>query len=60
MPFRFLQAEQIFLRPQNGGIQIPGKILWRAGGWGRRRRLHPGTAFNHAPTLRIHAKAVKF
>ena len=56
---RLLQAEQIFLRPQNGGFQIPGKIRWPAGCRGRRRRLNPGTTFNHTPTLRIRAKTVK-
>ena len=58
--FRPLQTEQIFLRPQNGGFQISGKIRWQTGCRRRLRRLNPGTAFNHMHTLRIRPKAVKF
>ena len=39
--FRLLQAEQISLRPQNGGFQIPGKIRWQTGCRRRLRRLNP-------------------
>ncbi len=60
MTFRTLQAEQIFLRPQNGGFQISSQTSLEPGSRRRLCGLNPWTTFNHKHTLRICARTVKF